>query len=248
MKYLKKIFEAVDDNIPDEILDNLLNIYDVYGEPTIKVITFNGVTDYAISWNIGFREIADANLLRKEISNLTKIIDDIDSAKGRFSKKYDFNFILGTTIADRGGIKLLINLKSKAAPMYNFVKNIDIENESIYLNKQQIKSFFEANNIKISKIESDKPFNKESEEDIHSYNANEYLYIEFSDLYVLNTDERYHFENTFDDFEQSFMRQLGKYLKIEIHDCGYNHYGPTNYSWLIIKFIADDEYYKIILK
>ena len=255
MKYLKRIFEATENTLPDEIVDNFLNIYDVYGDPEVKSKTINGITTYELIWDTGLNDIDDTKKFRDAIYKISKIIDDLDSAKGRLSSNYDFSFSFSPTTSTHG--RIWIKLKNKSAPIYNFVTRIDIENKNIYLNKKQIKKFFEDNNIAVSKMQSDKPLNIELErlKDVHHrmhgeyYTAdpNEYLYIQFSKKYGFanpaDREERIHFQNILEEFEKIINEELLK--SDEFADVYENSYSDRfKYSWLVIQV---DEYY-IILK
>lgn len=243
MKYLKRIFEATENTLPDEIVDNFLNIYDVYGDPEVKSKTINGVTTYELIWDTGLNDINDTKKFRDAIYKISKIIDDLDSAKGRLSSNYDFSFSFSPTTSTHG--RIWIKLKNKSAPIYNFVTRIDIENKNIYLNKKQIKKFFEDNNIAVSKMQSDKPLNKYLEYDeYYTADPNEYLYIQFSKKYEYgaNREEQNHFQNILEEFEKIINEQVLKSDEFaDVEEISYSD--RFKYSWAILTV---DEYYIIL--
>lgn len=92
MKYLKKIFEQTEFSIPEEIVDNFLGIYDLYGEPEITLnsrffrdaMLPDDRIIYTLSWDLDeLVNDSDVDVFCEGLDKLYKIKEEVLQAKKR---------------------------------------------------------------------------------------------------------------------------------------------------------------------
>lgn len=170
MKYLKKIFEAKSQKNSKElesILDTFIGLEDVYGEPEVESLEGEEKGGYLLSWTIGPANILD-ELSRNmntddhepnfmDVNNYVKVYteifeiyekfmkikDDLLSAKGRLSPKFQ---MAATTTYDEDWELLLLQIK--VIPNFETTELVDkIEGKKIYLNKIQFENLLNSLSI-----------------------------------------------------------------------------------------------------
>ena len=170
MKYLKKIFEAKSQKNSkelDSILDTFIGLEDVYGEPEVESLEGEEKGGYLLSWTIGPAKILDdlsSNMKKAlhvpkfmDVNNYVeeytkifeiyekfmKIKDDLLSAKGRLSPKFQ---MAATTTYDEDWQLLLLQIK--LIPKIEKTELVNkIKGKKIYLNKIQFENLLNSLSI-----------------------------------------------------------------------------------------------------